>query len=624
MINCLTLGFFLLGKGLSARNGIRMSLNKELLNQNESTHYMRSVIVFFLVIWVNSLSAQAISDVRISPNGRAALFLKDGDSLFLMDLTNTNSSPQFLDSGIKQNFNQRFLRWSPDANRLMWENNQQLFLYDLATKQSRSIDLSALRLGMYFRIDQVALSNDQKVFFSAGIANEESFFALYKGNFRTGEYEVLSSPESHVANISLSPDQNLLAYSVYRYQDEQYQASLHLMNPESRMPLGESTWHTNCFFQGLSFSDSGALLTRNVMGRAYVFELPELEDFLEEVAAPEPKGVYFLRFKGEDVLTLEQEDRNWFYRRRKRSGEFVETLSQRESNEQWYWDAYPQGWLSYEDGTHPKTLFKAQGDKKVEVYSFSKNNPLVDTPFRIVEYTNGAQKKSQAFVYGEGTKGLIVLPYGGYANRYPKLDYFLNQLAFPLLDKGYALAFLNTRGYANQRLGKGYGAVQLEDTELFLDFWQTQTAQTGKPVFLLGHSHGATMVYYYLTHSDRFTGGIAINGASDWVGQAQLKRMTGLPGEMGGTPEEVPELYQAASPMEQISKKMPPILVVSGALDTQIPAEINALPFYKKARKNRVTAKQLQFIDQGHLISSQAAFAKLKEEVQKFLNKHSR
>jgi len=623
MINCLTLCCFLLCKALFIGVYIRRAFNKELLNRSESTHYMRSAIVLFLLFGVHSLTAQAISDIRISPNGKAALFLKDGDSLFLTDLTQM-ASPQFLDAGVKENFNQRFLQWSPDAKQLMWEKNQHLYLYDLASRQRQTIDLSPLRLGMYFRIDQVALSNDHKVYFSAGTTAENSFFSLYSGHFKTGEYEVLSAPKGHVANISLSPNQKLLAYSVYRYQDEQYRSSVHLMNPESRMPLGQSTWYTDCFFQGLSFSDAGALMTRNVMGRAYVFELPELEDFLEEVAAPEPAGVYFLRFKGEEILTLEQEEGDWFYRLRKASGEFVETLGRRESNEQWYWGAYPQRWLSYEDGTHPKTLFNLKGDKKVEVYSFSKNNPLADTPFRTIEYTNGAQKKSAAYVYGDGNKGLIVLPYGGYNNRYPQLDYFLNQLAFPLLDRGYVLAFLNTRGFANQRLGEGYGAVQLQDTELFLDFWQVQTGESATPIFLLGHSHGATMVYYYLTHSERFTGGIAINGASDWAGQAQLKRMTGLPGEMGGSPEEVPDLYQAASPLEQISKKMPPVLVVSGALDTQIPAELNAFPFYKKARKNRVKAKHLHFENQGHLIESKDAFAKLKEEVEKFLNKYSR
>jgi dipeptidyl aminopeptidase/acylaminoacyl peptidase len=576
-----------------------------------------------MVVWGHFVQAQAISDIRISPDGVAVLYLKDSDSLFLQDLSKDSSSRQFLASGLKQNFNQRFLKWSPNARHFMWEYNQQLFLYDVLAEQASSIDLRALRLGMYFRIDQVALSNDGKVFFS-GASEEEAYFGLYKGNFRTGTYELLSAPEGHVANISLSPDQNLLGYSVYRYLNDQYHASMHLMNPESKMPLGESTWYPNCFFQGLSFSDAGALMARNVLGRAYVFELPELEDFLEEVAAPEPEGVYFLQFKGDDILSLEQTDGLWSYSLRKASGELIKSLGRRESNEKWYWQAYPQQWMSYEDGVHPKTLFEFQGGKKVEIYSFAQNNPLEETPFSIVEYTNGAEKKSEAFVYGEGSKGLIILPYGGYSNRYPKLDYFLNQLAFPLLDQGFVLAFLNTRGYANQKLGKNYGVVQLEDTELFLDFWQAQPGQAGKPVFLLGHSHGATMVYYYLTHSQRFAGGIAINGASDWIGQARLQRMTGLPGEMGGTPEQDAALYQEASPLEQIAKNMPPVLIVSGALDTQIPAGINALAFYKKARKKRVKARQLHFADQGHLILGKAAMAELQEEVKKFLKKYSR
>ena len=216
---------------------------------------------------------------------------------------------------------------------------------------------------------------------------------------------------------------------------------------------------------------------------------------------------------------------------------------------------------------------------------------------------------------------MLLIPYGGYANRYPTLTYFLNDLAFSLQKEGYRLVFLNTSGYANQRLGRDYGKVQLADTELFLQQWKKEKNES-LPVYLLGHSHGATMVYYYLTHSSSFKAGIAINGASDWLEQAKLKRMTGLPGEMGGSPEEIPEVYVLASPLEQVQKSTSPLLIVSGAQDTQIPAEVNAFPFYKKGRKKRAKIRHLHFEEEGHLIEDPVNRAELREEVLRFLRKY--
>ena len=566
--------------------------------------------------------AQSIEHLRLSPQADYLAFVRNGDSLFLDKLPQNlkEDVPQLLGTGVKENFNQRFLQWSPDQQHLIWESEGRLFQYSIASKTTVRADLSRLNLGKYFRIDQVAYSNKGVVYFSAGPADQPNLFALYAFNFTTQELHELVRQKGDIANVALSADGKILAYSEYRFEEEQYRSRIHFINPSSRMPLGESTWYDKAFFNRLSFSDSGKLLCRNIYGKAYVFELPELEDFLEEVASPEPEGVFFLRFIGEEILSTEQGASGRVYKMLDQSGVPLREVGQLGPSEQAYFDSKGRLYVSYENGVQPKGVYRAGGQRE-SMYSFQDENPLESMAYEIFTYEGQGGLQHQSFIYGEGQAGLLILPYGGYKDRYPQLTYFLNELAFSLVQEGYRLVFLNTDGYANKRLGKDYGRAQLDDTERFLDQWKNQKGME-LPVYLLGHSHGATLVYYYLTHSNRFRAGIAINGASHWIEQAELKRMTGLPGEMGGSPEEVPDVYQAASPDLHITKKMPPLLLVSGAQDGQIPADINALSFYKKARKKRAKVRQLHFEDEGHLIAKQKNKENLREEVLRLLQKY--
>jgi dipeptidyl aminopeptidase/acylaminoacyl peptidase len=129
------------------------------------------------------------------------------------------------------------------------------------------------------------------------------------------------------------------------------------------------------------------------------------------------------------------------------------------------------------------------------------------------------------------------------------------------------------------------------------------------------------MVFYYLTHSSIFKGGIAINGAADWIDQAKLKSMTGLPGEMGGEANEFMEKYERYSPLTNISESMPPILIISGEKDRQIPYDINSKRFFEKTQLLKLDSEYIHFKDEGHLIEKQDNVKKLKSTIDKFLLK---
>ena len=434
---------------------------------------MKQISILLWAFWLQCGWGQSISEIRISPQGDYLAFVQNADSLFLDRIPQQEEEKAILlGTGLKENFNQRFLKWSPNQKHVLWESHGQLFQFDLETQTTLRLDLNELRMGKYFRINQVAYSKDQLVYFSGGNPSGTEPFSLYEADFKTGSLTKLLTLEGDIANVDLSSDEELLAFTEYTYEHELYSSRVHLFNPESRMPLGSSTWYPNAFFHRLSFSTDGSLLCRNAWGKAYVFELPELEDHLEEVASPEPEGIYFLQFIDEELLCAQQGEEGIEYALRDRSGHFLKRILNIREGEKLHTETFPHLLVSFESGVKPKTLYGIKNSERIKRYTFRGNNPLATVPFETFSYDLGAGHNERAFVYGAGGKGVLLIPYGGYSNRYPQLNYFLNELAFSLLTQGYKLVFLNTRGYANQTLGRDYGKQQLADTELFLEQWK--------------------------------------------------------------------------------------------------------------------------------------------------------
>lgn len=197
---------------------------------------------------------------------------------------------------------------------------------------------------------------------------------------------------------------------------------------------------------------------------------------------------------------------------------------------------------------------------------------------------------------------LIVVPYGAFANTFPKSDYFLDAGTLSLIASGYAVVKPNTRGTASEPSDSGrYGAIHQQDTELLLDALVRDGIIDPKRVAVIGHSHGGTLAYYYLTHSTRFCSIVAVNGRADWILQANYANDGLLPGALGGTPSALPGRYQEFSPVANTRKATSPLLAVAGELDNQIlPANVRILEDSMRAAGK--TIEVLRFADEGHLL----------------------
>jgi dipeptidyl aminopeptidase/acylaminoacyl peptidase len=285
--------------------------------------------------------------------------------------------------------------------------------------------------------------------------------------------------------------------------------------------------------------------------------------------------------------------------------------------------------FSLESGDTPLDVWSAPllpGGELGPRSRLTSTNPWLDSvrlgTSRVHRWTasNGEELSAQIFEPdGPGPHPMVVIPYGSYVNEFPKAEYFLTYGVHALVASGFVVARPNTRGIASTQQSDGrYGEVQLEDTVSLIGSLVAAGLVDDVRVALLGHSHGATMVYYYLSHSDRFAGGIAVNGAADWELQAGLARMAGLPAGMGGTPEELPEKYREFSPLANARTVTAPILAVSGSLDTQVP-EINSASMVDTLRAVGKEIRWLSFPDEGHLIENPENVRRFWDEALSFL-----
>jgi len=180
-------------------------------------------LLFILILNIVAfcpILAQSISNVTLSKNGSKIAYLKNGDSLFISDLSDKNSDI-FVDSGLKSNGNQRFLNWTYDSQFLIYEKEENLKIFSLKEQTSKIIqhkNLGSLRFFKWFLIRQTAINTKGELYFSAGLKNgKNSSFQLFKLNVLDGDLKQLTDSDLDVSNVAASRDGNYVAFAFYNY-----------------------------------------------------------------------------------------------------------------------------------------------------------------------------------------------------------------------------------------------------------------------------------------------------------------------------------------------------------------------------------------------------------------------
>ncbi|GAB2982720.1 hypothetical protein GCM10027049_19340 [Mucilaginibacter puniceus] len=595
------------------------------------------LLTMYLVICLG-VSAQTISDIKISKDWVA--YIKSGDSLFISGLK-SDSKPIFVDKGLRANPNQRLLNWSPDNTQLIYEKRadrySDLYSYNIPSHTSKILNTTlrdSLNLFRFYKVRQASISPQQQYYFASNIrGQEQGFQQLFKIDLNSGKISQLTNDTSDVGNVSVSHNGRHLIYATDKAINDKPQSILYLADNQVR--VASSIPFKDTFFNGFSWSPNDNLILATADGGlSKLFRLNQGADTLQQLnlsLAGNETPVSF--YNNNAILYTFTEGGN------KKTGlldlstgiktllltnnEILLTMQADGSNSQ----------LLYlkESPTEPKAIWKKDlsSANGTLIKIMATVNPLAKYKYLIKTYQNGGGKSSSAYIYFPSNYNktgkphpVLLVPYGSYTNAYPTLDYFLNEVVFNYLKKGYIVIFPNTRGISSETQKDEYGKIQLEDTHLFIDQVKQELNVDMGHLWVIGHSHGATMVFYYLTHSDLFRGGIAINGAADWIKQAALKSMTGLPGGMGGSPEQFSDKYRAYSPLENIADLKKPILIFAGKKDTQIIYDINAVAFHELAIKNQKNTRLILFDNEGHLIQDPKNRKVFQKEVDDFLNNY--
>jgi dipeptidyl aminopeptidase/acylaminoacyl peptidase len=114
--------------------------------------------------------------------------------------------------------------------------------------------------------------------------------------------------------------------------------------------------------------------------------------------------------------------------------------------------------------------------------------------------------------------------------------------------------------------------------------------------------HGLVTLLALGRYPDLWAGGLAGTATVDWAMEYE-HLSAALRGYsvaiFGGTPEEKPEQYAAASPMTYMSRVKAPVLIIQGRNDTRTPAR--PVEVYEARMKALGKSIEVHWYDEGHL-----------------------
>jgi len=176
-----------------------------------------------------------------------------------------------------------------------------------------------------------------------------------------------------------------------------------------------------------------------------------------------------------------------------------------------------------------------------------------------------AQDKRPALVWLHGGLG------GLYENSFDlQVQYFLDQ-GFVVLAPNY-----RSSGGFNQELARidASGRKEFEDVAAGVAYLRGLPSIDQARIGVIGFSFGGLITLYAITHRpELFAAAVDVFGPTDlatWYKDAPSSRGALLFG-LGGTPEQKPEEYRAASPVNFVERIEIPLLIVHGDADMEVP-----------------------------------------------------
>jgi dipeptidyl aminopeptidase/acylaminoacyl peptidase len=191
-------------------------------------------------------------------------------------------------------------------------------------------------------------------------------------------------------------------------------------------------------------------------------------------------------------------------------------------------------------------------------------------------------------------------PYAAFGNMF-MIDFHV------LVGAGFAVLFSNFRGstgYGSEHsraLTGQWGPAGMLDHLATVDRAVELGIADETRLGVCGYSHGGFATCWLLGHTDRFAAGVAENPLTSWsTAYAASDTGTRIPPELGGRPDEVPEVYAEHSPLTYAARCTTPLLFIVGESDLRCPP-IEAEQYYRVLKATGCPTAMLRLPNSGHL-----------------------
>jgi dienelactone hydrolase len=263
----------------------------------------------------------------------------------------------------------------------------------------------------------------------------------------------------------------------------------------------------------------------------------------------------------------------------------------------------------WQDSTHPSQLIALDsrtGRKTRTVLPAGDVPP--GHPWKQVTFASADGETIQGWLClpeGPGPFPTILHMHGGPETQ--TVEYFMpNSQAW--LDHGFAWLAINYRGSTGfgqafrEKIWGNPGHWELEDMVAARNWLVKEGITDAKQILLHGWSYGGYLTLLGLSkYPDIWAGGLAGTATVDWAMEYEYLSAA-LRGYsvaiFGGTPDEKPEQYAAASPMTYIRSIKAPVLIIQGRNDTRTPAR--PVEVYEARMKALGKSIEVHWYDEGH------------------------
>ena len=242
------------------------------------------------------------------------------------------------------------------------------------------------------------------------------------------------------------------------------------------------------------------------------------------------------------------------------------------------------------------------------------------------ESFDGMEIPARLYMPSGDPDGAVVLAHGG-----PEALHinWINERAQILVNAGYEVLTPDVRGSVGY--GRAFrkesdgdlGGGDLRDIEAAAKYLQGRGHDA---VGVAGLSYGGYMTMMAVGATDAFDAGVSVAGIVNW--KTAVEKARGYLGDytfrkFGGTPEELPELYEERSPITYVDEISVPLLVVQGANDPRV-VENEADQLVESLSDRDVPFEYLLFDDEGHVILHRENRIEYLTEMVSFFDTHLR